>query len=428
MLTNILLGAGRAALALARYRISLLGFRRFIAESAGLLVIDEVIDGAAEHSDWVKENQFMLLAGISLPYIAKNSFFALVKNPTKLKTLKTFCSKLSLQHPMSLLIKSVERMRVIASHSGVKILENGRVILELSVQGGKIAFTHPGSAGAAALIAATFAGKVPTTRQEWEITGSNLAIQLADFNHSVEEQSLRERLQSIPAPDLLNSGANIIRMFLNEHPTYSPEKAVSVLQNVMARVDVIVGPYSLDGFTDSEGDPIIRINGTYYKVTESGDVYLLLPAEPSEGGTKELDDKFKDLLHLLETALEKVVSDGGVTMARVAKTKRFLSTPFTIGESTLALALNMDEPVPYFVYAKDTAFDSSLENLEDEIGEDEIEGFSRLLGHLASDETIAAREGAFDEYVRNNISILGGAYRNGHVYLTQEVLEDGLGK
>lgn len=428
MLLNIATSLARASFAFIRYRISALGMRRFAMESVGLVAIEEIIDTTAEHSEWVEQNQHKLLAGISLAYMAKNSLFSVLRTG-QLKGLKTMCSKLSLQHAAGITTKLLRNVSVRASHTGFEIMEKGKLVLQVTSQGGKIAFQHNGSPAVAAVLAATFAGQVPTNRHEWAVTGNNVALQLADATYSLLEGELRDKLTSFPALDLLSVGKTVIRNFCTRYPAFSEEQAVSMLQNVLRVDDLKVGPYSLDGFTDYEGKNFIRINGAYFALIENGDVFVLEPAKPADGPTAPLKEGLERYLYLLESSLGKICADGGVSLVRVGETTRFISTPFTIGEDTLALVVDMENPVPYFVFSSSTYFDSAGENLEDEIGESEMEAFSKFISKLFKFEsTIEKDEIEFVKMVEEAVPVFGGAYRSGLIYLDQGVLLDGMGK
>jgi hypothetical protein len=397
-------------------------------ESTGIYAVGEMIDFAADHSEWVKENKTSLFAGLTLAYMAKNSFMTMVRKGT-IGKFSVLCSKLKLQHAMVFTKAILEKLVVRASHNGVTIMENGRLLLAISVQGGKFSFQHAGNPAAAALIAATFAGKVPTNREEWKLTGENLAIQLSDALYSMLEQELRDRLTTIPALDLLSAGPRIVRNFMNTHPEFNQEHAVSIHEEVLTRVAINVGPYSLDGFTDSDGDPIIRVNGLFFKLTKVGDAMLLEPAEPSEGAKTPLDEDHIELLYLLEASLNKIEKDGGVTLMRVGETTRFLSSPFSSQGQVLSLLVDTDNPVPHFVWSRSSLIDDASENLEDAFGEGEMEAFSALINNIFSfEETLDEQKEAFDERVKEVLPLFGGVYRGGHIYMDDMAVQECMGK
>lgn len=429
MLLKLTTRVAKAMLAFTRYRISTLGIRKFVGEVTGMYAIDQLIDVAAEHSEWVKKHETALTAGLTLGMMGRNSLLNLVGKRTGLETAKVLFSKIPIVSNVSVLRNWIQEITVFASHSGFTLSRFGKEVFSLSVKDGKVAFAHTGGAATAALLAATFGGQIPTTKREWELTGDQLAIQLADVEYTMAEQELRSRLHDYSPITLISSGAMVISSFLNDYPNFSAERAVSIYSGVLSTEDVVFGKYSLEAFKDSDGDEIIRINGMYYKLEEQGQVLVMMPATPADGYHRPVSDDTKQFLYLIESTLAQVERDGGTSLMRVAETDRFMSTPFTVGQRTISLLLDINNPVPFFVMAKDSTFDSSSENLQDEIDEQETEALFRYINAVPALFGFETDDGVvFEEKVSKILPILGGSYRKGMIYLSDEVLHEGLGK
>lgn len=435
MFTTFASRLGSAIIAFARYRISALGVRKFIAEAAGIYAIDEIVEEAAKYNDWIDENQDKITLGLSLSLMAKNTLLSILGRGGALTSVKLLFSRANMAHNIRHLASWMQTLTIKGTTSGVEIVRNGRVVLKLARDGANLVYSHNGTPAVAAILAAGLGGAVPATRQDWIMTGEQLAAQISDMEYSLAEHQLRSRLYDFSAGTLFNSGNRLVESFLREHPGFSAEKAFATLMDVLSTEDTVAGYHSLDGFKDHEGDNIIRIDGTYFKREDKDNTFILKPAIPAEGPRYPMDDEFAGVLPVMEAVLEKVRTDGGVSLIRVAKTSRFISTPFTISGLTASLVVDLENPVPHFVFAEESFFDDSKTNLEDDLDASAIEQieawvstFPDVFGPATREFKEDAAESAFEQRVRNIIPLLGASYRSGILYLDAEGLSDGLGK
>lgn len=431
---SLLGGAWTATTTFIRYRLSALGLRKFAGEVAGVYAIDEMVNLAANHSKWVEENKFSLTAGLSLGLMAKNSFFKLLSNGGLLKGKNILFSNFKLEHAFSSTRAWFKEMTIAASGNGVTVNFRGTPILTLRSDGKTLSYSHTGAGVTAAILAASFGGSIPKTREDWELTGAQLAVQLSDLFATDAEAELRERLSDFSPVTLLSSGTSVIRMFLSEFPQFPEEKAVAILNEVMATESIISGRFALRGFKDYSGDNLIQIGGTFFNIVEEGDAFVLDQVHPEDGPETPLDEKYEEVLYLVEAALRKLQADGSVTMARVGETTRFLSTPFTKGKNSLAFFWSAEDMRLRLTVASSSLLDSSVENLEDEFSEGEWEFIERMLiaipryFGLADSKEEADKEKLEEVATAQTFPVLADAYRTGHITLDVDQVESALGK
>lgn len=438
MLTQIVGSLGSAIVAFSRYRISALGVRKFLTEVAGFYAIDELVDQAKPYSKWVEEHEDELVLGLSLGMMAKNSLGKLLAGGTLGAKSRVLFSKIPLANSARAFGAWAKNYTVKASHHGVTILENGKEIITLAKNGSQIAMNHSGKPATAALLAAGLGGLIPATRDEWEASGEQLAAQLGDLELSIADASLRSRLLEFSPTTLMRTGDRIIESFIRENPSFSAEKAVSIMMEILQREDTVAGSHSIDGFVDADGDTVIRIDGTFFKREERDETFVLVPSTPAEGPKLPLSVDEQGILAVLKLALEKVSQEGGLSLMRVAKTDRFISTPFSVGRYCLALVIDLENPVPTFVFSEGSWVyfgDTARENLEDDIDEQGIEMVVRWAKSVPSlfdfsDDRVREleQETDFARKVHTILPLLGATYRNGIIRLDSEDLNAGLGK
>lgn len=438
MLTQIIGGLGSAIVAFARYRISALGVRKFMVEVAGFYAIDELVDLASPYSKWVEEHEDEIVLGLSLGMMARNSLGRILAGGTLTSSTRVLFSKIPLANSARVFGRWAGKYTVKASHNGVTILENGKELITLAKKGSKLALSHSGTPATAALLAAGLGGSIPATRDEWEASGEQLAAQLGDLDVSIADATLRSRLLEFSPTTLIRTGDRVVESFLREFPSFSAEKAMSIMMEVLRTEDTIAGSHSIDGFVDADGDIVIRIDGTFFKREEQDETFVLVPSTPAEGPRLPLKDEVKGIIAVLKLALEKVSRDGGLSLMRVAQTDRFVSTPFSVGRYCLALVLDLENPVPTFVFSEDSWVyfgDTALENLEDDIDEQATEKVVRWVTSVPSlfnfgDDKLQEleKETDFATKVHTILPLLGATYRNGIIRLDSGDLKAGLGK
>lgn len=335
---------GSAIFAFARYRVSTLGVRKFLGETAGLYVIDEVVDVAAEHSDWVEKNSDILKLSLGAGMIVKNSAVAKFKQFSVKGMPRSLFSKISLINPLQKIDPWMKSISVSAFQNGMEITKNGKLLLRVVSEGGKIAFNHKGSPAVAAVLAASLGGAIPSTRQEWLESAEHLAVQIADVELSLAEADLRSTLYEYAATNLLFMGQTILAQFLRKYPAFPEERAVSMLLNVLTHEDIEAGSFSLDAFVDSEGDFIIRIDGSYFKPSDEGESTVWLPAEPADGPRTPIDEEQEMVFLTFQKFLGGISETQGLSLTRMANTENFVSPPFIVGSYAMSMVLNLDNP------------------------------------------------------------------------------------
>jgi len=432
--------ASQAILAYAKTRISLLGIRKFAVEATGVYAIDEIVDTGAEYSQWIEENSDLLKIALSLGLLAKNSSLALMSKEGTLSGAKIIYSKMAIKTPIHRLVRYAQMFSVQAHSGGVGVYEGGRLVLSLAVSSGKITINNNCGVIAGSVLAATLAGTVPSSKEEWEATGQQLKLHLAESTSILAEHTLRTRLNKFSPVTLLRNGALYVETFLRDFPAFSPERAVSILFEVQAEEAVRVGTWSIDTFTDVDDIKVIRIDGLHFQLVEGSNTSVLVPYSPKELQSSAAPE-LQNILAALLAALNKIDEDGGVSLKRVGDTQRFISTPFIVGSVGLMIVIDRDKGGKLqFVVAEDTLFDSIEDNLSDDFDETMMEGASRLTSELGDatskwadetwswikQETVGVSDSSDDQQTNDDVEPV--PYRSVLVHLTAQDLTSALGK
>lgn len=435
MFTQLIGRIGSAAVAFAKYRISSLGVRKFMVEVAGIYAIDEIVDIAKPYSKWVEENEDAIVLCLSLGYMTKNSLSALFNRVGITSKSRILFSKIALVNPVAKIGPFVKAYSVVASQNGVKIMKGGAEILSIAKNGSKIALNHSGAPAVSAVLAAGLGGALPSTRDEWEATGGQLAAQLGDMDYSLTEAQLRSRLHEFSPVTLLRAGHRIVDSFLKEAEGFSEEKATAMLMEAVSRVDTVAGNHSIDGFLDPEDNVFIRIDGTHFVLQENRNTSVLLPGVPAAGLKRPLPLERQGIVAILAKSLRQVKADNSLTFMRVNQTERFVSTPFTSGRFALAIVLDLANPIPTFVFSEDSLIDDAQENLNDDLDEQAaetvvrwVEELPEFFGLSSESSKVLKEEADFSRKVRAVLPILGKSYRNGMITMDADALQVALGK
>jgi hypothetical protein len=374
---------------LTRYSVSRLGFKRFLAETVGFITIDEMVDLAAEHSEWVEKNKTSILA---LSFVATSGVVPWGK--TKAAISKIFLtpslhSKIGIRGRAQAIASYLRHMGMEAAASGCKITFNqGRDFLKVSVKDGKIFFEHSGHQAAAMLLAGGLGGGgllATLENVDWKSTAAQLSMVLADLQVSLEESELATLLDQFDAVDLLSTGPQIVRAFQREHPSFPSELAASMLVNENLTKSSVFGEFSLDSWVDQDDKLIIKINNTAYMIDQEviGSEGVLMPVtEPTKSLTPltEEQEGFLDAIHSL---FQTIARHGALDLLPVEGTSRFIATPIICGD--YAATLVWDESQRHFAVAVSSGgiFSDAADGLIDEYDASLLEQAKHLFEELA---------------------------------------------
>jgi hypothetical protein len=357
---------------LTRYSVSRLGMKRFLAETVGFLTIDEMVDLAAEHSEWVAKNKSSILA---LSFVASSGVIPWGKSKaaiSKIFLTPSLHSKLGIKGSAQAIASYLRQMGMEAMSSGCKITFNqGRDFLKVSVRDGKLYYEHSGHQAAAMLLAGGLGGGgllATLENVDWKSTATQLSMILADLQVSIEESELATLLDQFDAVDLLVTGPQIVRAFQREHPSFPSELAASMLVNENLTKSSVFGEFSIDSWVDQDGVMIISVNGTTYMIDQEvigGEGVLVPVSEPTRSLTP-LTEEQEGFLDAIYSLFQTIARHGALDMLPVQDTSRFIATPIVCGN--YAATLVWDESVRHFSIAVSSGnlFQEAADGLIDE--------------------------------------------------------------
>lgn len=372
MYTRLISAIIGAVSTFVRYSVSTLGYKRVLAETAGFFAFNEVVDFAAEHSDWVKQNKESILA---LSLIANVGGFAGVRSKAALaKAFNTAAlySKLKILSSGKFIASYLSSMKVEAYANGCKIAFNqGRDFLKVSVSNGKLAYEHSGHPAAAILLAGGFGAKgIAESLQgnDWKSTAVQLSMVLADLQHQHEKDTLTSKLSQFDEVDLLVVGPQVIRAFKQEYPLFSSETAASLLIREYETESSVFGNFSLDAWRDEDDVFFIAINNQDFLVEQDivGSKVVLKRGISNGRTSKALQEKEEDIFETVCALYSQIARLGQIDLLPIPDSTRYVATPVVVG--SYAATIVWDEETRDFitVLSTDSLFEDAADGLIDE--------------------------------------------------------------
>lgn len=365
MLFNIVINAMKLGRNLTSYAVSRLGVKRFAAELAGFVVIEETIDFAAEHSEWVRENKNSLLAITILGGVTGNALRSL-RVPSSYSKLATgLFSKVQIRNSASAIAAMANTITASIRSNGFRLTFNGGkdfIDIARSRDGKQLLFKHSGHIVTSMLLAGGFgagAGRV----LDGDVSSSALQMQLvlADLLSTHAEDALENKLLSHDAMTLLSHGPSIIRSFLRENPGFSPEKAVAALELSKMRDEKKVGEFTIFSFVDSDDVEVHEVNGTSFRLADGK-----LKQYDSKGQTnKPLSEDGLRIAALLLKFYQAHSYSRNFEFYPIQDTRRGISEMVTFDGFAMALVWDEDSRSFEHWISETSLLDSAEENLID---------------------------------------------------------------
>jgi hypothetical protein len=372
MYVRLVTTVARAVSAFIRYSVSSLGYKRFLAETAGYIAFVEVVDFAAEHSKWVRDNKGAILTLSLLPgAFAIGGIRGKVAISSMLSRASLF-SKIKLMSPASATSKYFSKMSFETMRNGVKISFNqGQDYLRVNVSKNGLEYAHSGSKAAAVLLAAGFGGaalKETLEDVDWESTGVQLSLALADIQHQVEEDKLKALFNSFDAVSLLEVGPEVLRSFLRDHPQFPSERGAALLQEAHIQVAEVEGPFNLTAWVDEDDSFIIQINNQQFSPdTEFAENQGALKRAKANGITsKALSTWQSELFEAFVAFFSNIADHSKIDLIPISDTSRSMATPLVFGNFAISMLWDDDSGEMVFVYSEDSIFGSAADGLMDE--------------------------------------------------------------
>lgn len=325
----------------ARYRISVLGVKGFVKEMVMFYLWSELVDFTAKYSTFVRDNQgFITILG-SVGIVGRNTivskFAARAASGAAGASVRGgLFAKIKLSGNAASIVKAAQAYTVKATADGVRILRGGRDYLALSSSGDRVKVAiGAGCIGAAALMASTLGGDKPTSRQDWEATGENLALQAAMLDASADEFMIRDYFRGQSPYQTLNSAPLQLRNI--EAETVLSQDLISriMMRSLTEQEDAV--PYAqgvnTSAFYDESGDLVIRVGGKFFSpqydkgaLWGKDDTFVLMSSEPTGSVRRtQLSEHDQLIYEAIRLKLGDLSRAKHYDFVRIGKTNRFMS-------------------------------------------------------------------------------------------------------
>lgn len=350
--------------------------RAFLAAGKNLgtwLAITEVIDTAAEYSDWVEENQDSIILAASVGTLGTSFIRGRAKSASVFfGTKASVFAKLSIPRATESAKAIIKNTIIKARQGALKIkFPNGETI-QMMTKNGSIWF-HPGDGMIGqSLLAAGFGGAfLKMSEVEWTASANQIAAAgaalLADHAAAEIEDSFRSES---PIALLTHSGrltATVQRQF----PFISEDEIAAAWSLALSDREIKVDGFWIDSFYAQNSDPddddelVIVINGTHF-VFSSDDESILVGSDLKTRTEKPLSPEHEQIVQLIGEALDRT-SDPDHSVAYSEVQNKYFSEPVGAGEYAVCVVWDEESSSLMFYVEKDGFLSNAADNILDEI-------------------------------------------------------------